>query len=163
MKLRKDTWVAFKTPIGIIRVYAENEKVTFIDIAAGDAKVGTAGKAKVLLTAEKELSQYFSGKITKFTFPVDLSNGTEFQRSVWKQISKIPFGTLKTYKDIADAIGNPKAARAVGGAVGSNPVPLVVGCHRVLGASGKITGYSGGDGLPTKRWLLTHEGLTAKE
>jgi methylated-DNA-[protein]-cysteine S-methyltransferase len=94
---------------------------------------------------------------------VDLSHGTEFQKSVWKQISKIPFGKLKTYKDIADAIGKPKAARAVGGAVGSNPVPLVVGCHRVLGASGEITGYSGGDGLPTKRWLLQHEGLTAKE
>jgi methylated-DNA-[protein]-cysteine S-methyltransferase len=163
MKIHKDTWVAFKTPIGIVRVYAQNEKVTFIDIAAKDAMVGSAGKADVLKTAEKELTQYFSGKLTKFTFPVDLSSGTEFQRSVWKQISRIPFGKLKTYKDIADAIGKPKAARAVGGAVGSNPVPLVVGCHRVLGASGKITGYSGGDGLPTKRWLLAHEGLTAKE
>jgi len=163
MKIHKDTWVAFKTPIGIVRVYAQNEKVTFIDIAAKDAMVGSAGKADVLKTAEKELTQYFSGKLTKFTFPVDLSSGTEFQRSVWKQISKIPFGKLKTYKDIADAIGKPLAARAVGGAVGSNPVPLVVGCHRVLGASGKITGYSGGDGLPTKRWLLAHEGLTAKE
>jgi len=163
MKIHKDTWVAFKTPIGIVRVYAQNEKVTFIDIAAKDAKVGSTGKAEVLKTAEKELTQYFSGKLTKFTFPVDISNGTEFQRSVWKQISKIPFGKLKTYKDIADAIGKPKAARAVGGAVGSNPVPLVVGCHRVLGASGKITGYSGGDGLPTKRWLLAHEGLTPKE
>ncbi len=163
MKLHKDTWIAFKSPIGIVRVYAENEKVTFIDIAAQDAKIGSAGKSQVLVTAEKELGQYFSGKLTKFTFHVDLSNGTEFQRSVWKQISKIPFGKFRTYKDIADAIGKPKAARAVGGAVGSNPVPLVVGCHRVLGASGKITGYSGGDGLPTKRWLLNHEGLTAKE
>jgi len=163
MKIHKETWVGFKTPIGIVRVYAQNEKVTFIDIAAKDAKVGSAGKSEVLKTAEKELTQYFSGKLTKFTFPVDISNGTEFQRSVWKQISKIPFGKLKTYKDIADAIGKPKAARAVGGAVGSNPVPLVVGCHRVLGASGKITGYSGGDGLPTKRWLLAHEGITAKE
>lgn len=163
MKIHKDTWVAFKTPIGIVRVFAENEKVTFIDIAVKGAKVGSAGKADVLKTAEKELTQYFSGKLAKFTFAVDLSSGTEFQRSVWKQIAKIPFGKLKTYKDIADAIGKPKAARAVGGAVGSNPVPLVVGCHRVLGASGKITGYSGGDGLPTKRWLLTHEGLSAKE
>jgi methylated-DNA-[protein]-cysteine S-methyltransferase len=163
MKIHKDTWVAFKTPIGIIRVYAEDEKVTFIDIAATGVKVGAAGNSKVLVTAERELIQYFAGELTKFTFPVDLSNGTEFQRNVWKQIAKIPFGKLKTYKDIADAIGKPKAARAVGGAVGSNPVPLVVGCHRVLGASGKITGYSGGDGLPTKRWLLSHEGLAAKE
>ncbi len=163
MKIHKDTWVAFKTPVGVVRVYAENEKVTFIDIAATGAKVGSSGKSQVLAIAEKELTQYFSGKLNKFSFPVDLSNGTEFQRNVWKQIAKIPFGKLKTYKDIADAIGKPKAARAVGGAVGANPVPLVVGCHRVLGASGKITGYSGGDGLPTKRWLLAHEGLTAKE
>jgi len=163
MKIHRDTWVGFKTPIGIVRVYAANEKVTFIDIAAADAKVGSGGKAQVLKTAEKELTQYFSGKLTKFSFPVDLSNGTDFQKAVWKQIAKITFGKLTTYKGIADAIGKPKASRAVGGAVGSNPVPLVVGCHRVLGASGKITGYSGGDGLPTKRWLLDHEGLTAKE
>jgi len=163
MKIHRDTWVGFKTPIGIVRVYAANEKVTFIDIAAADAKVGSGGKAQVLKTAEKELTQYFSGKLTKFSFAVDLSNGTDFQKAVWKQIAKIPFGKLTTYKGIADAIGKPKASRAVGGAVGSNPVPLVVGCHRVLGASGKITGYSGGDGLPTKRWLLDHEGLTAKE
>jgi methylated-DNA-[protein]-cysteine S-methyltransferase len=163
MKIHRDTWVGFKTPIGIVRVYAANEKVTFIDIAAADAKVGSGGKAQVLKTAEKELTQYFSGKLTKFSFPVDLSNGTGFQKAVWKQIAKIPFGKLTTYKGIADAIGKPKASRAVGGAVGANPVPLVVGCHRVLGASGKITGYSGGDGLPTKRWLLDHEGLTAKE
>jgi methylated-DNA-[protein]-cysteine S-methyltransferase len=163
MKIHRDTWVGFKTPIGIVRVYAANEKVTFIDIAAADAKVGSGGKAQVLKTAEKELTQYFSGKLTKFSFPVDLSNGTDFQKAVWKQIAKIPFGKLTTYKGIADAIGKPKASRAVGGAVGANPVPLVVGCHRVLGASGKITGYSGGDGLPTKRWLLDHEGLAAKE
>jgi len=163
MKIHGDTWVGFKTPIGIVRVYAANEKVTFIDIAAADAKVGSGGKAQVLKTAEKELTQYFSGKLTKFSFAVDLSNGTDFQKAVWKQIAKIPFGKLTTYKGIADAIGKPKASRAVGGAVGANPVPLVVGCHRVLGASGKITGYSGGDGLPTKRWLLDHEGLTAKE
>lgn len=163
MKIQRDTWVAFKTPVGIVRIYAKDEKVTFIDIAATGAKVGSAGKSKVLATAKKELTQYFSGKLTKFSFPVDLSTGTEFQRSVWKQIARISYGKVKTYKDIAEAIGKPKAARAVGGAVGANPIPLVVGCHRVLGASGKITGYSGGNGLPTKRWLLKHEGLTAKE
>ena len=87
---------------------------------------------------------------------------TEFQKSVWRQIARIPFGKTKSYADIAKAIGKPKAARAVGGAVGSNPVPLVVGCHRVMGASGKITGYSGGKGIPTKQWLLEHEGIESK-
>jgi methylated-DNA-[protein]-cysteine S-methyltransferase len=84
-------------------------------------------------------------------------NGTEFQRSVWKQIAKIPFGKTVSYADIANKIGKPLASRAVGGAVGSNPVPLIVGCHRVMGASGRITGYSGGEGIPTKRWLLELE------
>jgi methylated-DNA-[protein]-cysteine S-methyltransferase len=92
-----------------------------------------------------------------------MSMGTDFQRSVWKEIGKIKFGQVKTYADIAKAIGKPLAARAVGGAVGSNPIPLIVGCHRVLGASGKITGYSGGKGIPTKRILLKLEGIASKE
>jgi methylated-DNA-[protein]-cysteine S-methyltransferase len=158
-----DAWRAFETPIGIVRVFAADEKVTFIDIAADDAEVGSEGKANVLALAEKELKSYFAGKLKVFTFSVDLSSGTSFQQSVWGQIAKIDFAETKSYADIAAAIGKPKASRAVGGAVGSNPVPLVVGCHRVLGASGRITGYSGGDGLPTKRWLLAHEGLSAKE
>ena len=158
-----DAWRAFETPIGIVRVFAADEKVTFIDIAADDAEVGSEGKANVLALAEKELKSYFAGKLKAFTFSVDLSSGTSFQQSVWGQIAKIDFAETKSYADIAAAIGKPKASRAVGGAVGSNPVPLVVGCHRVLGASGRITGYSGGDGLPTKRWLLAHEGLSAKE
>jgi methylated-DNA-[protein]-cysteine S-methyltransferase len=94
---------------------------------------------------------------------MDISCGTEFQRTVWKEIQKIKFGQVKTYADIAKAIGKPLAARAVGGAVGSNPIPLAIGCHRVLGASGKITGYSGGKGLPTKRVLLDLEGIASKE
>ena len=163
MKLTPEAWIAFKSPIGIVRVFASKDKVTFIDIAATDAKVGSNNKNKVLLLAKEELEQYFQGSLTKFSFPVDLSPGTDFQRSVWKQIAKIKFGQIQTYADIAKAIGKPKASRAVGGAVGKNPVPLVIGCHRVLGASGKITGYSGGEGLPTKRILLALEGISAKE
>jgi methylated-DNA-[protein]-cysteine S-methyltransferase len=90
-------------------------------------------------------------------------NGTEFQKAVYKQIAKIGFGKTVSYAAIAAKLGKPQASRAVGGAVGSNPVPIIVGCHRVLGASGKITGYSGGDGLPTKRWLLKLEGIESKE
>jgi methylated-DNA-[protein]-cysteine S-methyltransferase len=158
-----DAWRAFETPIGIVRVFAADEKVVFIDIASSHAVVGSEGKSKVLAQAEKELKAYFAGKLRDFSFTVDLSSGTAFQQSVWRQIAKIDFAKTKSYADIAAAIGKPQASRAVGGAVGSNPVPLVIGCHRVLGASGRITGYSGGDGLPTKRWLLAHEGLSAKE
>ncbi|MBP7818903.1 MAG: methylated-DNA--[protein]-cysteine S-methyltransferase [Rhodoluna sp.] len=116
----------------------------------------------MLDTAEKQLKNFLAGKGRVLDFAVELQ-GTEFQLAVWNEIRRIGFGETKTYGEIAEAIGRPKAVRAVGGAVGANPVPLIVGCHRVLGTSGKITGYSGGDGLPTKRWLLALEGLKAKE
>lgn len=159
--MQKPNLIAFNSPIGIIRVFESNGKITAIDIAAKGAKA-TNNDSPVLQTAKSELEQYFAGKLTKFTFPVDLSSGTEFQRNVWRQIGRINFGKTKSYADIAKAIGKPKAARAVGGAVGSNPVPLVIGCHRVMGAAGKITGYSGGKGIPTKEWLLEHEGIPSK-
>ena len=116
----------------------------------------------MLQDAKKQLTNYFKGKSKELDFATELE-GTAFQKSVWNEISKIGFGEVTTYAEIAKNIGNPKAVRAVGGAVGSNPAPLIVGCHRVLGASGKITGYSGGDGLPTKRWLLALEGIETKD
>jgi methylated-DNA-[protein]-cysteine S-methyltransferase len=143
-------------------VFETDGKVSGIDIAVSGVRVSNS-PSKVLNLAKSELEQYFTGKLTKFSFPMDLRKGTEFQRSVWKEIQKIKFGQVKTYKDIAVAIGKPLASRAVGGAVGTNPIPLAVGCHRVLGARGKITGYSGGKGLPTKRILLKLEGIDAKE
>lgn len=146
----------------MIKVTEANGKVTSIDLALSGTRAA-ANSTPVLKQAQREIESYFAGTLTKFTLPLDLSKGTEFQRSVWKEIVKIKFGQVKTYADIARAIGKPLAARAVGGAVGSNPIPLVVGCHRVLGSSGKITGYSGGKGLPTKRILLKLEGITAKE
>ena len=135
----------------MIKVTETKGKVTSIDLAVSGTRA-TTNNSPVLKQAQKEIE-----------FPVDLSKGTEFQREVWKEIAKIKFGQVKTYSDIARAIGKPLAARAVGGAVGSNPIPLVVGCHRVLGSSGKITGYSGGKGIPTKRILLKLEGIAAKE
>jgi methylated-DNA-[protein]-cysteine S-methyltransferase len=146
----------------MIKVTEANGKVTSIDLAVSGTRA-SANTSPVLKQAQKEIESYFAGNLTKFTIPLDLSKGTEFQRSVWKEIAQIKFGQVKTYADIARAIGKPLAARAVGGAVGSNPIPLVVGCHRVLGSSGKITGYSGGKGLPTKRILLKLEGIESKE
>jgi methylated-DNA-[protein]-cysteine S-methyltransferase len=150
----------FDSPIGNIFVKARDNKVVFVSM--GGTVVTDTGKASVLDEAEKQLRRYFAGKSRVLDFDVAVQ-GTEFQRAVWNEISKIGFGETKTYGEIAEAIGRPKAVRAVGGAVGANPVPLVIGCHRVLGAAGKITGYSGGEGLPTKRWLLSLEGLSAKE
>jgi methylated-DNA-[protein]-cysteine S-methyltransferase len=162
VKLSKEEFIAFSSPIGMIRVFEINRKVSAIDIAVSGVRA-TKSHSPVLNQAQKELESYFAGNLKKFTIPLDIANGTEFQRTVWKEIAKIKFGQVKTYADIARAIGKPLAARAVGGAVGSNPIPLVVGCHRVLGSSGKITGYSGGKGLPTKRILLNLEGIAAKE
>lgn len=158
------------SPIGRIVLQARNNKVVSLRIE-GSAKAGlgqetlslaSAGHAKVLDDAEKKLAKYFAGKSKDLNVPVDMV-GTDFQKAVWAQIASIGYGETMTYAEIAEAIGKPKASRAVGGAVGANPVALIVGCHRVLGASGKITGFSGGDGLPTKRWLLALEGLAAKE
>ena len=155
-----DSSSSFSSPLGAISLYARDNKVVHLRI--GGEVAAAAGKAKVLAEAEKQLKAYFSGKSKRLDFSVQL-DGTEFQKSVWAEIAKVGFGESVSYAEIAKAIGKPLGSRAVGGAVGANPVPLIVGCHRVLGASGKITGYSGGDGLPTKRWLLELEGLSAKE
>lgn len=154
-----DASISFDSPIGAITVEAKAEKVTGLWIGQASPDFGSS---KVLREAKKQLTAYFAGKLTKFDLPVEL-HGTEFQKAVYKQIAKIGFGKTVSYADIAGKLGKPQASRAVGGAVGSNPVPIIVGCHRVLGASGKITGYSGGDGLPTKRWLLKLEGIESKE
>lgn len=155
-----DAKLSFDSPVGVITLLANDNKVVFLTM--GNDITDDYGKASVLQDAKKQLTNYFKGKSRDLTFATELK-GTNFQKAVWKEIEKIGFGEVTTYAEIAQNIGNPKAVRAVGGAVGSNPVPLIVGCHRVLGASGKITGYSGGDGLPTKRWLLALEGIETKD
>ena len=155
-----DAKLTFDSPVGAVTLLAKDNKVVFLTM--GNDITDDFGNASVLQVAKKQISSYLKGKNKALDFPIELG-GTPFQRSVWKEISKIGFGEVTTYAEIAKNIGNPKAVRAVGGAVGSNPVPLIVGCHRVLGASGKITGYSGGDGLPTKRWLLALEGIETKD
>lgn len=148
------------SPIGVINLFARDNKL--VGLTMGGEGQAPAGKAAVLDRAGKQLTEYFAGKRKNFDIEVEL-DGTAFQKAVWGEIDKIGFGETVTYADIARAIGKPLASRAVGGAVGSNPVALIVPCHRVLGASGKITGYSGGDGLPTKRKLLALENIASKE
>jgi methylated-DNA-[protein]-cysteine S-methyltransferase len=109
-------------------------------------------------TARRELAEYLNGRRTSFTVPVDLLHVTPFQRSVLEAARSVPRGQVATYGDIGRRIGRPGAARAVGQALGSNPVPIVVPCHRVLASDGTLGGYSGRGGLRTKRRLLTLEG-----
>lgn len=108
--------------------------------------------------AEEQLTAYFAGELTEFILQLRL-HGTPFQRSVWEQLTKIPYGETRTYGDLADALGNPNASRAVGLANGRNPVGIIVPCHRVVGSDGSLTGYGGG--LERKQRLLDFERGTA--
>jgi methylated-DNA-[protein]-cysteine S-methyltransferase len=150
------------TPIGQVAIGATDRGINDVEILIPSktrTEFSNSDTAYSHATgAAAQLEQYFQGKRTSFDLPLDLQ-GTLFQVSVWDEISDIGFGEQRSYGQIAARLGKPQAARAVGGAVGANPVPLIVGCHRVLGSSQALTGYSGGQGLETKLWLLKHEGI----
>lgn len=141
------------SPVGKIAVFAENEKIVRISLNA-EGKTDGVITEKVLYKAEEQLSEYFSGKREAFEADFELS-GTAFQIMIWRELEKIPFGETRTYGEIAAAIGKPKASRAVGSACNKNPVAIMIPCHRVIGANGKITGYAAGTDI--KEWLLNHE------
>lgn len=107
-----------------------------------------------LREARRQLQAYFAEELKVFELPLAL-HGTGFQRSVWQELLKIPYGQTTSYGELAGRLGQPKASRAVGLANGRNPISIIVPCHRVVGANGTLTGYGGG--LPRKRWLLDHE------
>ena len=109
----------------------------------------------VLLQTARELDDYFAGKGFHFSIPLDMAYGTAFQQQVWKCLREIPTGATTTYGAISQRLGNPNAVRAVGGAVGRNPIGIIVPCHRVIGTNGSLTGYAGG--LDRKVALLTLE------
>lgn len=151
-----------ESPIGRLVVGATERGIAEIQILeSGQSRVPfysseTADRHTKI--AAQQLEEFFSGQRDAFDLPIDIQ-GTAFQLAVWKQIGKLDKGEAITYGELAGQIGKPKAARAVGGAVGSNPIPLIIGCHRILGSNGAVTGYSGGGGLKTKRWLLEFEGI----
>jgi methylated-DNA-[protein]-cysteine S-methyltransferase len=105
---------------------------------------------------KQQLNEYFAGTLTEFDLPIQL-HGTEFQQKVWEVLKTIPYGTTMSYGELAKQLNQPNASRAVGLANGKNPVSIVVPCHRVIGANGKLTGYGGG--IERKQWLLSHERL----
>ena len=104
----------------------------------------------------RELAAYFRGDTNRFLTPLDLDSGTPFQQKVWKELQRIPHGRTVSYGELARRVGAPKAARAVGQAVGANPIPILIPCHRVIRSNGELGGFSAG--LEIKRWLLRHEG-----
>ena len=156
-----DSLVRVNSPIGRLEIIANAGAIVGLEIEH-DSHLAHESHAEktspVLKVAAKQLSEYFAGKRRHFDVPVSLT-GTPFQTSVWKALQEIPFGEVRSYGDVGQSTGRTSAGRAVGGAVGSNPIPIIVPCHRVLGSDGRITGYSGGNGIPTKVWLLDHEGI----
>jgi len=141
-----------ESPIGLIEVGATAEGVSSVSFV--EARRPAVGSNPLVERALEQLAEYLAG--TRQAFHVPLTwQGTDFQRMVWEQLLAIPYGETSSYGEIAEAIGRPRAARAVGMAVGQNPISIIVPCHRVIGSDGSLTGYGGG--LRRKEWLLSHE------
>jgi methylated-DNA-[protein]-cysteine S-methyltransferase len=121
---------------------------------AGQGPTGPPGE--MLARAALQLNEYFAGQRTTFDLPLE-AMGSVFEHRVWKALRSIPYGTTTSYGDLAKRLGDPSATRAVGSANGKNPIPIIIPCHRVVGANGDLTGFGGG--LDRKRWLLEHEGV----
>lgn len=124
---------------------------------AAHQRAAAEGEPAPITRMRRELDAYFAGRLTRFTAPL-APQGAPFQETVWRALLDIPFGHTTTYGALAARLGNPKASRAVGAAVGRNPISIAIPCHRVVGAAGQLTGYAGG--LDRKRALLALEGGT---
>jgi methylated-DNA-[protein]-cysteine S-methyltransferase len=150
-----------ESPIGRIEITSNGTAITSLAIEK-DGWLPFSDQPElsndVLDRAAAQLEEYFDGQRHTFDVPVELS-GTEFQKQIWSKLVELEWGEVASYGELGLATGRPTAGRAVGGAVGANPVPIIVPCHRVLATGGRITGYSAGEGVATKAWLLEHEGI----
>jgi methylated-DNA-[protein]-cysteine S-methyltransferase len=145
-----------ESPVGPLVLTGDQQTLTGLKFADRVTVPDSARRDDARFSEERrQLSEYFSGERTTFEFPISLQ-GNAFERRVWEALQAIPYGTTTTYGELAARLGAPEAARAVGAANGRNPIAIVVPCHRVIGARGKLTGYGGG--LDRKRALLAHEG-----
>jgi len=146
-----------KSPLGLLEAHTINGKLKLLSFVNDDTceTLSTDSSDEKLVS---QLIDYFNKKRTHFDLELELETvGTSFQKEVWKQLMKLPFGVTTTYGEIAEKLGDPNKMRAVGNAVGANPIPIIIPCHRVVGADNTLTGYSGG--LWRKKWLLKHEGV----
>lgn len=145
----------YKSPIGDIEVTATEKEICSLEFVKKGKKPGKSTVlSPALRKAFKQLDEYFRGKRRIFELMLRLE-GSEFQLDVWQALLDIPYGATASYRDIAKAVGRPEAVRAVGAANGANPISLVIPCHRVIGADGRLVGYGGG--LDRKEWLIEHE------
>ena len=150
--------IAVASPLGVLQLVSEADYLIELNWQGAHKEVGNIANVKptILTTAADELSQFFDGLRKNFSVPIKLK-GTDFQLSVWRELQSIKWGTTCSYRDIAERLGTPKGSRAVGGAVGANPIPVIIPCHRIVSATGALTGFSGG--LRNKRILLGYEGF----
>ncbi len=151
--------IVLATPFGAVAVYWSADGICRIDLnplASVSSVTGTSCAPRFVRSTLDELDRYFSGMPVEFeNVPVDESSGTAFQRAAWRELRRIPYGQTRSYCQIASGIGKPRAVRAVGSALGRNPVPIVIPCHRVIRKDGALGGF--GAGLGWKRKLLSLE------
>lgn len=150
----------YDSPVGPLLLAADDAALVAIEFPSSRHPVARGadwveGDNAVLARTRVQLGEYFAGSRTTFELPLG-PRGTEFQRGVWQALAGIPYGETISYAQLASRVGNPSAMRAVGAANGRNPLPIVLPCHRVIGADGSLTGFGGG--LPTKQFLLELEG-----
>jgi methylated-DNA-[protein]-cysteine S-methyltransferase len=154
-----------KSPVGRLKLVASDRGLAAIlweDDSPERVRLNLEGEDRghpVLVETERQLTEYFAGRRQTFTVTLDF-NGTGFQKSVWQALLKIPCGQTRSYGDIAKSLGNPKAVRAVGAANGKNPISIIAPCHRVIGSTGRLTGFAGG--LEVKARLLAFERATTE-
>jgi len=141
------------SPLGNILINTKEDTIS--ELRFTKEPVSTEALEAVVLMAQEQLEEYFEGKRKTFNLPVVLS-GTPFQYQVWSAVNKIPFGETTSYLKLSQALGNPAAIRAVGAAIGANPILVIIPCHRIIGTNGQLTGYAGG--LDRKERLLELEG-----
>ncbi len=148
----------YDTPVGILGIAVENGKLCRISFGALEESLGAEERETALhRETKRQLDEYFSGKRKKFELPLEV-NGTLFQKKVWGELQKIPYGETRSYKQIAEKVGSPKGCRAVGMANRCNLIPIVIPCHRVIGANGNLVGFMGGEKrIELKQQLLELE------
>jgi methylated-DNA-[protein]-cysteine S-methyltransferase len=156
-------YAMMESPVGRLTVAGEEDGIQFILFGTGNKAAKPErdwqeSGCSVIDETIRQLQAYFERKRTQFDLPLR-EKGTPFQMEVWRELRKIPYGKVISYGELANRIGKPNASRAVGAANGANPIPIVIPCHRVIGANGKMTGYGGG--LPVKEALLELEGFRA--